>query len=158
MSETAQTHNDWNSANRVALPPKGVVRASGQHTEFVIHAAPADVANYAREGNDLIVGLRDGGHIRIEGFFAQGANFNHLVFAYGNRLLMADFSVALTPGGDGIADLLVTYHEQQVATDAVDTSGLLPILGTLAAGGVGMASGGAGAVAVALGNTPCNCP
>jgi hypothetical protein len=111
----------------------------------MLAARPQEVSNYGREGNNLILTMRDGHMIRIKGFFAHGVAFNHLVFVDGDQAWVANFSQALAPAGDGLDDALVTY----AAHDEAAKDGLLPILGALAVGAVGISasrssSGGTG--------------
>jgi hypothetical protein len=132
----ADIQSNGGNGARVEVPPSGVVAAQDRRTDFMVRAHPSDVSNYARDGNDLVLHLRDGGAIRIQGFFAHGVDFNHLVFVDGGNALPVDFSSALTPAGDGIDDA-------QVITGAAATpsGGMwLPVLGALAVGAVGVGS------------------
>ncbi|MCL2523868.1 MAG: Ig-like domain-containing protein [Betaproteobacteria bacterium] len=57
------THQNWNEVTQINIPADGVIEASERHTDFVIHAKPSDVANYAREGSDLVLSMRDGANV-----------------------------------------------------------------------------------------------
>jgi hypothetical protein len=72
MPETTKFHQAGNEVTQIQPSPGGVVEAPDRHTDFVIHGSPADVAGYAREGNDLVPHMRAGSTIRIKGIFAHG--------------------------------------------------------------------------------------
>ena len=114
MSEATQIHHHSNAGIQALLLPNGVVRATSGPTDFVIHATEADVPSYTRQSNDLVLSLR-GGTLRIDGFFAQGVDFNHLVFTDGDQWLLADFSSAQPSA----ADVLLTCQNQRTAADAL---------------------------------------
>src|SRR5215813_3350097 len=76
---------------------------------FLVSASRESVSNYAREGNDLLLSFKDGHTLRIENFFANGAQFNNLVFVQGDGSWLASFDQAMVPGGDQIADAAVSY-------------------------------------------------
>ena len=69
---------------RVDVPQgASVVAAPGEPTAFVIEGSRENVANYARENNDLIIEFNDGRVLRIRNFFAHGGNYNDLIFEAG---------------------------------------------------------------------------
>ena len=152
-SDTAQASDAAQGAQEVTqveVPANGMVQASDRASDFVLHADPANVANYSREGDDLVVVMNNGDRAWVQGFFAHGTDFNHLVFANGDQMLYTDFSGALISTDDGINDALVTYYQQTQDDDS--GIGLLPILGGLAvaAGAIALvahAKGGGGSSA-----------
>jgi hypothetical protein len=84
------------------------VAAQNTRTEaFVVHASRAEIANFAREGNSLIVEFTDGAKLRIDDFFTRS---NQLVFVEGGQHYLADLSSAVNQGGDGIADELIQWY------------------------------------------------
>jgi hypothetical protein len=84
------------------------VAAQNIRTEaFVVHASRDDIANFAREGNSLIVEFNDGAKLRIDDFFTRS---NQLVFVEGGQPYLADLSNALSQGGDGIADESIQWY------------------------------------------------
>ncbi|AQS41909.1 MAG: Putative extracellular protein [Candidatus Tokpelaia hoelldobleri] len=111
---------------------------------FVVHVSVANVANYVRWGNDLIIELNDGKTVRVNNFFVNGAGFHALLLAGGGSQLLVDFSQAMTSEGDGINDSVVRYHGVDESSSGKT---LLSILGGAAAlGGIAAAvsSGGGG--------------
>ncbi|MDR2857878.1 MAG: Ig-like domain-containing protein, partial [Novosphingobium sp.] len=115
-------------------PSSGVVAARSGPTDYLVAASHGDVADYAREGQDLVIAFGNGETVRLTGFFASGFD-NHLVFSDGT---VADFTQALTSGGDGVAEALVRYGAH--GADMAGKMGLLPILAGIAAGGAGIAA------------------
>ena len=129
---------------RVDVPQgASVVAAPGEPTAFVIEGSRENVANYARENNDLIIEFNDGRVLRIRNFFAHGGNYNDLIFEAGGggSYESANFAQAMEQGGDGIVDQLVSN-----GSIAGSDIGLLGIVGGVAAGGgllgLALASGG----------------
>ncbi|UXN09362.1 Ig-like domain-containing protein [Bartonella sp. HY328] len=117
----------------------GVVNASNEAGNFYIDAAKGDIANYAREGGDLVIEFKDGEKLVIKNFFTYGLEFNNLLLSGGEVLLLVDFTKALS-GQDGIEDPDVIYHELNDGIDA--TAVLLGLLGAGAlAAGVSGSSG-----------------
>ncbi|MEI2794049.1 Ig-like domain-containing protein, partial [Pseudoxanthomonas sp. F11] len=122
----------------VELAAGGVVAAvDGRREAFVISADRADVGNYAREGNDLLVVFKDGSQIRIANFFSASSDGDVLIFRHGGEAFRVDFGDALTAAGDGVNDSLVRY----IALGNYE-SALYGLLGLV---------GGLGAVAALLG-------
>ncbi|MDQ0007805.1 hypothetical protein J2W28_006984, partial [Variovorax boronicumulans] len=125
----------------VLLQPdvKNVV-ASGGPGNFMISENQAGVSNYARGGNDLIVELKDGRTVRIQGFFSTEAGVSNLVFVQDDGRWLVRFDQALS-GADGVVDSLVTYEPLTDDASLV----LMGILGAAAAGlGIAAVSGGGG--------------
>ncbi|MDR0781688.1 MAG: BapA prefix-like domain-containing protein, partial [Pseudomonadales bacterium] len=121
--------------NGVVVPVAAgqTVTADSQQLEvFVIHAAREDVANFARQGNDLVVEFVNGQTLTVRGFFA-GAGANQLVFMDGGHSYRVDFAQALSSVGDGIDESRLSWFT------AVETQGsmgwLWALLGLLAVGG-----------------------
>ncbi|MDR2857499.1 MAG: Ig-like domain-containing protein [Novosphingobium sp.] len=133
----ATQHSDLAGSVDVS-PSSGVIAAQSGPTDYLVAASHGDVADYAREGQDLIVEFTDGQKVRLTGFFANGFD-NHLVFSDGT---VADFTQALTSGGDGVAEALVRYGAH--GTGGAGKMGLLPILAGIAAGGAGIAVAASG--------------
>jgi len=107
---------------------------------YIVNANVADIANYAREGDNLIVEFANGQNLVLRDFFLNGAN--NLVLTDGANMQLVDFSSALTSTGDGISEAALAY-------DALASSGanmtLLGLLGLAAAGaGVAAAASGSG--------------
>ncbi|KFX78037.1 hypothetical protein KR98_16205, partial [Ralstonia solanacearum] len=129
-------------------PATKLIAAPNGPANFLVAAHKDDVANYARSGNDLILEFKDGRELRIQGFFANGADFHNLVFQQdGEVLVLADFDAALTADGDGILDSAVTYEP---IADSNSTMTLLGILGAAGVGvGIAAAGGGGGGAAAA---------
>ncbi|PWK34954.1 Ig-like domain-containing protein [Cupriavidus plantarum] len=117
------------------------VTAPDGRTNFLVSASKESVANYAREGNDLIVSFKNGQTLRIEGFFTNGAQYNNLVFVQEDGRWLASFDQAMVPGGDGIADGAVAYQSIGMSTA---TKALLGALGLAAGIGIGAAAAGGG--------------
>ncbi|MGN7735979.1 Ig-like domain-containing protein, partial [Ensifer sp. 22564] len=123
----------------VASGTKTIAAPNGP-ANFLIAADQANVSNYARSGSDLVIEFADGKVVRIQGFFANGVDYNNLVFVHDNGRWLTNFSKALG-NGDGVIDPLVTYEQ---ITDSNSTAALLGILGAAAAGGIAAAVGGGG--------------
>jgi len=141
QSEDHATPIDWDKATQidvpVEVPADGVVEASNSPTSFALRANASDVTDYARQGSDLVLTMRQGGVTRIKDFFAHGADFNRLVFVDGGQVQVADLSALPALAGDGVTDA------QAVAATSAPESGssggsLVPILGGLALGAVGI--------------------
>ncbi|WP_037077053.1 Ig-like domain-containing protein, partial [Rhizobium mesoamericanum] len=117
------------------------IAAPNGPANFLIAADQANVSNYARSGSDLVIEFADGKLVRIQGFFANGVDYNNLVFVHDNGRWLTNFSQALG-NGDGVIDPLVTYEQ---ITDSNSTAALLGILGAAAAaGGIAAVVGGGG--------------
>lgn len=155
----SNSHSDQGNNAQVRVSSiDGVTEASSRPTDFLLQASPADVSNYAREGDDLVLNMHDGRMLRINGFFAHGADFNHVVFVNGGQMQLADLSAALTPEGDGVTDALVSLGTYEAAAGPAPSS-LLPILGgagllAAAAGGAGGGGGGGSGGARTNGTQP----
>ncbi|NOV24665.1 BapA prefix-like domain-containing protein [Cupriavidus necator] len=108
---------------------------------FLIAAQRDSVANYAREGNDLLLTMRDGNTLRIQGFFTHGAQFNNLVFVQEDGQWLADFGQALGAQGDGIAEAAMLYEP---IGDSSSTALLLGLLGAAAGAGIIAAAASSG--------------
>lgn len=109
---------------------------------FVVHVNVANVANYVRWGNDLIIELNDGKTVRVNNFFVNGAGFHTLLLAGGGSQLLVDFSQAMTSEGDGINDSVVHYHGVDESSSGKTLLGILG--GAAALGGVAAAVSGGG--------------
>ncbi|SOY67892.1 Ig-like domain-containing protein [Cupriavidus taiwanensis] len=108
---------------------------------FLIAAQRDSVANYAREGNDLLLTMRDGSTLRIQGFFTHGAQFNNLVFVQEDGQWLADFSQALGAQGDGVAEAAMLFEP---IGDSSSTAVLLGVLGAAAGAGIIAAAASSG--------------
>ncbi|WP_304524191.1 Ig-like domain-containing protein [Cupriavidus sp. MP-37] len=108
---------------------------------FLIAAQRDSVANFAREGNDLLLTMRDGSTLRIQGFFTHGAQFNNLVFVQEDGQWLADFSQALGAQGDGVAEAAMLFEP---IGDSASTALLLGLLGAAAGAGIIAAAAGGG--------------
>lgn len=111
----------------------GKVTASAKPSNFIIHDDAGNVANYARNGNDLVVEMKSGKVYTIRDFAAQGWEFNNLVFSEEDKLILVDLSKAVSATGDGIAESLVSL---QPVGAGLSAGALLGILGAAAAGAV----------------------
>ncbi|MDW9658554.1 BapA prefix-like domain-containing protein, partial [Sinorhizobium meliloti] len=129
-----------NHTNVSVTPGTKTIAAPNGPSNFFIAADQANVSNYARSGSDLVIEFADGKVLRIQGFFANGADFNNLVFVHDNGKWLTNFSQALG-NGDGVIDPLVTYEP---ISDSNSTMALLGILGAAAAGGIAAVVGGGG--------------
>ena len=133
-----------NNATVSVLLDQPVVQASNKPTNFVISAKKADVANYAKEGNDLVIELVDGRTVRIKDFFANGGEFNHLIFSSGGTHWLVDMGHALGKSKDGVDEQAITY----TPLEENDGISLLHILAGLAGigaiGGIAAGAGGGG--------------
>jgi|GEM_PF-4547889 len=123
----------------------GTITAPAGGRNFILNATPADIANYARQGSDLVIEFANGQTVTIENFFA-GAGHN-LALSNGDLLQLVDFSNAITAGGDGIVEASIGYDAVTEAATAAAGGGstgmLLGVLGGLAAiGGLAAAAGG----------------
>ncbi|WP_043442897.1 BapA prefix-like domain-containing protein, partial [Cupriavidus sp. HPC(L)] len=135
-SAVLQNHID------VAVPAgTRTVAAPEGAANFLVAGNKDNVANYAREGNDLLIEFKDGQTVRIQGFFANGVNFNNLVFVEGESRWLATFDQALMAGGDNVLESAVVYEPI-----ADGSAALLGILGLAAGAGViaAAAAGGGG--------------
>ncbi|MGC4024957.1 MAG: BspA family leucine-rich repeat surface protein [Mesorhizobium sp.] len=114
-----------NIFGRETVRVSGNATASAGARDFVIQGNPGDVLNYAREGNNLVVRMKNGKVHTIRNFAEHGFDHNHLVFADHGKLSMVDFSNALTTAGDGIIEAAVTMHSIGAG---ISTTALLGIL------------------------------
>ncbi|CAG9167131.1 Ig-like domain-containing protein [Cupriavidus pampae] len=117
------------------------VAAPDGRTNFLVAASKDNVANYAREGNDLVVSFKNGQSLKIEGFFANGAQYNNLVLVQEDGRWLVSFDQAMVAGGDGIAEGAVLYEPIGMSTS---TKALLGLLGLAAGVGIGAAAAGGG--------------
>jgi len=114
---------------------------------YILNANPADIANYAREGADLVVEFVNGERLVLRDFFS-GAN--NLVLSDGGNMQLIDFSASMG-GADGISDAAVGM--EAVAGSGGANMALLGLLGVAAAGaGVAVAAAGSGSDKNANGN------
>ncbi|MCT9073372.1 Ig-like domain-containing protein [Cupriavidus gilardii] len=133
-SAVLQNHID------VAVPAgTSTVAAPEGAANFLVAGNKDNVANYAREGNDLLIEFKDGQTLRIQGFFANGVNFNNLVFVEGDSRWLATFDQALMASGDNVLESAVVYEPI-----ADGSAALLGILGLAAGAGVIAAAAGGG--------------
>jgi len=106
---------------------------------YILNVNTADIANYAREGADLVVEFSSGQRLVLRNFFLNGVGYNNLVLSDGSNAQIVDFSGALG-GADGINDAAISYSS---AAAGGSGSALLGILGGVAAlGGLAAAAGG----------------
>jgi len=110
----------------------GVFNAPNQPANFIIAADKGKIANYSRDGDTLVIEFQGGKVVKIVGFFANGVDFNNLVFVDASGHWLTNFSKALGSEGDGIIDPEVYYEEIK---DTNSTNVLLGILGSAAAAG-----------------------
>ena len=110
----------------------GVFNATNQPANFIIAADKGKIANYSRDGDTLVIEFQGGKVVKIVGFFANGVDFNNLVFVDASGHWLTNFSKALGSEGDGIIDPEVYYEEIK---DTNSTNVLLGILGSAAAAG-----------------------
>ncbi|SPA18501.1 Calcium-binding protein [Cupriavidus taiwanensis] len=124
---------------------------------FLIAAQRDSVANFAREGNDLLLTMRDGSTLLIQGFFTNGAQYNNLVFVQEDGQWLADFSQALGTQGDGVAEAAMLFEP---IGDSASTALLLGLLGAAAGAGIiaAAATGGGGGDGSSGGGTPLATP
>ncbi|MET7142718.1 Ig-like domain-containing protein [Xanthomonas sp. PPL139] len=112
-------------AHAVPLPADGVVRLT-QASQVVLDVPPDRVAAYSREGDDLLVRMKNGETVRIVHFFDSASEPSALFLTQEQDLLAVQFA-----GGEG-AVLLASYAP--VGGDAGFES--------LTAAGAGGAAGG----------------
>ncbi|MHC5308369.1 Ig-like domain-containing protein, partial [Bartonella sp. LJL80] len=118
----------------------GVVQSPNQPANFLISADKGTISNYSRDGNTLVIEFENGKVIKIVDFFANGLDFNNLVFIDQSGHWLTNFSNALGAEGDGIIDPEVYYEEIK---DTDSSAVLLGILGGAAAiGGIAAALSG----------------
>ncbi|MEI3853566.1 MULTISPECIES: Ig-like domain-containing protein, partial [unclassified Ensifer] len=129
-----------NHANVAINQESGTIAAPNGPANFLLSTDQKSVSNYVRQGDDLTIEFADGRVLRVQGFFANGADFNNLVFVHDGERWLTNFSQALGSGGDGLIDPLVAYER---ITEGNSTAALLGILGAAAAGGaIAAVSGG----------------
>ena len=130
-----------NNATVSVVLDQPVVSASNNPTNFVIAADKTSISNYAKEGNDLVLEFADGRTVTIKDFFANGGEFNYLIFSSGDEHWLVDMSDALGKSKDGVDDEKVIY----VPLDNEEGVPLLMLLAGLAGlgaiGGIVAASG-----------------
>jgi len=114
----------------------GAVVASGQQSNFILSVSSSDIANYARQGNDLVIELTNGQSITIRDFFVNGSGYHSLVLNDGNTMILVDFTNAMG-GADGIVDSMVANGAISAA-GGLSTAAIVG-LGALAAGGIAAA-------------------
>ena len=168
VPSTVEVSQGSGSTSVVSVPANVDVEASDHQTNFMLNASSADVANYARQGNDLVITLHNGGVVRIKGFLAYGADFNHVVFVGGDQAQPANVTHALAPqpATDSAPEtpVVVGSADTAAAEPAADSDGpiwanqsLWSILGSLVVGVLGIASlggGGSGSTTSTTTNSP----
>jgi hypothetical protein len=122
------------------------IEAPGGSANFALNVPRSAVANYVKDGSDLVIEFDDGRVLRIRNYFAHGDNYNDLVFeadagSEQQGVWVSDFSRAVGQGADGLADSLVSYTFVSKGSDAA----LLGLLGAVGLGGaVALAASGGG--------------
>ncbi|WP_260676959.1 Ig-like domain-containing protein [Limnobaculum zhutongyuii] len=115
-----------------------------------IHGTPALVSSYERQGNDLIVHMKDGSTVRYQGFFTLDEKGEHseLVFDDGKEVNHAVFPLADLPGpatAEAISPTYTTIGADSLIDDGLSATAIAGILGALAVGaGIAIAAGGSG--------------
>jgi hypothetical protein len=113
---------------------------------FALNVPRSAVANYVKDGSDLVIEFDDGRVLRIRNYFAHGDNYNNLVFeadagSEQQGVWVSDFSRAVGQSADGLADSLVSYTFVSSGGDAA----ILGLLGAVGLGGaVALAASGGG--------------
>ncbi|EOS3415158.1 Ig-like domain-containing protein [Escherichia coli] len=113
------------SVKQTLINPGDVTVVIYEPSVVQVHAQASAVARYVREGNDLLIYMRDGTVIRCNGYFLQAANTaeqSELVFADGQQLTHITF--ADTAAG-GLAPVELTAQ-----TTAIES--IAPFLDTVA--------------------------
>ncbi|RFC63913.1 MULTISPECIES: Ig-like domain-containing protein [Mesorhizobium] len=122
----------------VTVQVKGNVVAPNAPANFVVPGSPANVANYIRQGSDLIIEMKTGQTFTIQGFAQQGL-VNNIVLSAGGANTLVDISAAFTAAAvsNGIlAPALITIEAISASTSVMSLLGILGAAG--AAGGVGL--------------------
>lgn len=122
----------------VTVQVKGNVVAPNAPANFVVPGSPANVANYIRQGSDLIIEMKTGQTFTIQGF-AQHGLINNIVLSAGGANILVDISAAFTAAAvsNGIlAPALITIEAISASTSVASLLGILGAAG--AAGGVGL--------------------
>ncbi|MGC4026061.1 MAG: Ig-like domain-containing protein [Mesorhizobium sp.] len=122
----------------VSVQVNGNVVAPNGPANFVVPGSPADVANYIREGNNLVIEMKSGQTFTIQGFAQQGL-VNNIVLSAGGANTLVDISAAFTAAAvsNGIlAPALITIEAIGASTSVMSLLGILGAAG--AAGGVGL--------------------
>ncbi|AWH89592.1 Ig-like domain-containing protein [Limnobaculum parvum] len=115
-----------------------------------IHGTSALVSSYERQGNDLIVHMKDGSTVRYQGFFTLDEKGEHseLVFDDGKEVNHAVFPLADMPGpaaAEAISPTYTTIGADSLLDDGLSAGAIAGILGALAVGaGIALAAGGSG--------------
>ncbi|WP_140919969.1 Ig-like domain-containing protein [Limnobaculum xujianqingii] len=115
-----------------------------------IHGTSALVSSYERQGNDLIVHMKDGSTVRYQGFFTLDEKGEHseLVFDDGKETQHAVFPLADLPGpaaAETISPTYATIGTDSLIDDGLSATAIAGIIGALAVGaGIAIAAGGSG--------------
>ena len=158
VPNTVEVSQGAGTTSVVPIPAGVEIEASDHQTNFMLNANASDVANYAREGNDLVITMHNGGVVRIKSFLSHGPDFNHVVFVGGDQVQPADVSAALAPTGDNSAaeaPVVVGSQEQDSSSGGGGGGGSLwSILGTLVVGALGIRSLNGSSAAATSPTTP----
>lgn len=115
-----------------------------------VHASPESVNYYERQGDDLIVHMKDGSTVRFQHFFTLDANGHHseLYFDDTSGSHHALFPFADEAGSATAQTVVPTYADSAVVAAAGEDGGnhalLWAGLGLLGVGGIALAAGGGG--------------
>lgn len=125
-----------------------------QSSVVKINASPESVNFYERQGNDLIVHMKDGTTVRYQSFFTLDANGLHseLVFEDALGVHRASFPFATEAGPMAAETVVPSIAETSVGAltggagiGGISTLGVLGgIAGAAAIGGIALAAGGGG--------------
>ncbi|WP_284336520.1 Ig-like domain-containing protein, partial [Comamonas sp. NoAH] len=126
------------------------VEAPNEPANFLLAVRKEDVSNYSRIGNDLLIEMKDGRTVRIQGFFAHGDGVNNLVLIEEDARFWVDFRDALN-GADGVTDALVVYEP---INDGVATAALIGLLGAAGIGILASSSNSGGDASPAVPSAP----
>jgi len=129
----------------VSVQVRGNVVAPNAPANFVVPGTPADVANYIRQGSNLVIEMKTGQTFTIQGFAQQGFVNNLILSAGGTNSLVnvwAAFAAAAVSNGI-LAPALITLEVISASTSVASLLGILGAAG--AAGGVGVVALAAGA-------------
>ncbi|MCO5065500.1 MAG: glycosyl hydrolase family 18 protein [Rhizobiaceae bacterium] len=114
-----------------SIDASGSVVAPKGPTNFVVQGGPENVANFTRQGNDLIINMKSGDSITIQGFAENGVSQNNLVFAQGGNNTLVDLSNAFAATTQGVLDPGLIAVEG--IGGSISATSLLGILSTSAA-------------------------